>query len=149
MNFSSKISLLNKEIEDAGNSVFVVEGIHDKKVLAKLGFKNTVDISGKPLYDVVQNISEHFHSVIILSDFDEEGELIYDYLRRNLQAKGIYVNSRLRKKIHLVFGIQRIEELRSFVEFKMMYGSDAGQSVDKIFDRKKFLARKLGATQPR
>ncbi len=135
--------MLNKEIEEAENSVFVVEGIRDKRVLAEIGFKNILDISGKPLYDVVQNISEHFNSVTILSDFDEEGELICDYLRRNLQAKGIYVNSRLRQKIHLVFGVQRIEELSSFTKLKTMYESGTEQSIDKFFNRKKFADRRV------
>ena len=144
MSLLTKISALSKEIELNRNSIFVVEGLLDKKALEGLGFDNILDISGKSLHEVVQSIPEKFNSATILSDFDEEGETIAGHLGKSLEAKGIYVNFNFRKKIHSLFGVRHIEDLNSFVKFKELYDSGSGGLVDKLFNQSRF--RKQNST---
>lgn len=145
MNFTnslSKMSALSKELGLVQNSICIVEGLRDKRVLATLGFENIFDISGRSLYEVVQSISNRFTSAIILSDFDEEGEIIENYLKKNLQAKGVYINSGFRQKMRSLFGIKKIEELNSLAKFKVAYDSGEEALINKAFARKNFLSKR-------
>lgn len=133
---------LRRELKGC-KDVFIVEGIRDKKVLIKLGFINVVDISGKSLYDFVEEIRGSFKSAVILSDFDEEGERKALALSALLKKANIKVNPFLRKRIKNLFKIQKIEELNSFT--KMLEDDYYGENCsiyDKILNRSRVLSRR-------
>lgn len=127
--------------DDVDNNLVIVEGINDKKVLLKLGIKNVFDISGKSFDEVLDKVKDN--SVVILTDFDEEGKKKANFLMRLFQSNGVKVHSNLRKKFRSVFKVQKIEELNSFI--KLMEDDLHGKisSVhDKIFGGSRIFNRR-------
>jgi 5S rRNA maturation endonuclease (ribonuclease M5) len=114
----------------------VVEGKKDKKVLSKLGFKKIIEISGKSLHEISEKIKSHnFNHIIILTDFDEEGEIKASQLKKLLSHFKIKVDSFTRNKFKSL-KIHKIEELNSFT--KIMEDDYYGKTCsiyDKIFNR--------------
>jgi len=57
----------------------IVEGKRDVNALRKIGFVGDIIIlhGGKGLYEFCEDISEKFHRVILLMDWDEKGETLY------------------------------------------------------------------------
>ncbi|RLI97735.1 MAG: hypothetical protein DRP00_03620, partial [Candidatus Aenigmatarchaeota archaeon] len=87
---SSFIENIEKEIRNVENSQIIVEGKKDREVLEKLGFKNVVEISGKSLSEILKEIKKD--SVILLTDFDSEGEKLAKRLYNFLKIYGIKVD---------------------------------------------------------
>jgi 5S rRNA maturation endonuclease (ribonuclease M5) len=121
----------------------VVEGKKDKAVLTKLGFRKTIDISGKSLHEVSDKIKlGNLNSVIILTDFDEEGEIKASQLRKLFTHSKIKVDSFTRRRFKSL-KIHKIEELKSFT--KIMEDDYYGKTCsiyDKIFDRSRIFSRR-------
>jgi 5S rRNA maturation endonuclease (ribonuclease M5) len=118
----------------------VVEGKKDKKVLSKLGFKKIIDISGKSLHEISDKFSG-FESVIILTDFDEDGEIRAAQLKKLFDHLKIKVDFFARKKFKSL-KIHKIEELSSFT--KIMEDDYYGKTCsiyDKIFNRSRIHGR--------
>jgi 5S rRNA maturation endonuclease (ribonuclease M5) len=100
---------LKEEIEKIKNEVFVVEGIKDKNQLKKLGFEKIFTISGKPLFSIVEKIkSKKFSEVVVLTDFDDEGEKKAKELTKLLQLNNVFVNQKIRSKFKSLFNINKI-----------------------------------------
>lgn len=66
----------------------VVEGKRDLLALRKLGFPGEIITvhSGRGLYDFCHNISENYGKVILLIDWDENGDILYKKLSENLSG---------------------------------------------------------------
>ncbi|MBS4062600.1 MAG: hypothetical protein KG029_19550, partial [Bacteroidetes bacterium] len=66
----------------------VVEGRKDVIALRKLGFDGEIITvhAGKGLYEFCQNISDEFHKIILLIDWDEKGEMLFKKLTDNLKG---------------------------------------------------------------
>lgn len=95
----------------------IVEGEKDFVPIKKLGFENIIKICGKSLDVVVDEVISHNPSeVLILTDFDREGENTASYLTQYLLRYKIYVNRLMRNKFKS-FKINKIEELNSITEF--------------------------------
>jgi 5S rRNA maturation endonuclease (ribonuclease M5) len=122
----------------------IVEGKSDEYLLAKLGFQRTLPIGGKSLSQVLQEvIASQAKRVLILTDFDAEGEQKAKTLSRLLEAHGIKVDRFMRKRFFDLFQIHKIEELRNF--FKFVGGDVHGEACsiyDKIRDQSRFLNRR-------
>jgi 5S rRNA maturation endonuclease (ribonuclease M5) len=93
--------------------LIVVEGIKDRENLQKLGFENVYTISGKSLYDVLDELIS-FSNIAILTDFDKEGKKKAKILVDLLQPHGIKINTSFRRNFFSTFGIYKVEELKSF-----------------------------------
>jgi len=125
------------------NTPVVVEGKKDKAALNKLGFKKTIDVSGKTLHEITDKIkSDNFKSVIILTDFDDEGEIKASQLKKLFTHLKIKVDSFARKRFKSL-KIHKIEELNSFT--KIMEDDYYGKTCsiyDKIFNRSRIYSRR-------
>lgn len=93
--------------------LIIVEGKKDKATLEKLGVKNVVAISRKPLYAFIESIN--VKEVIILTDLDRTGKKIYSILKHALQAKGIKVDKYFREYLFKHSKITQIEGLYHYL----------------------------------
>lgn len=89
--------------------LIIVEGKKDKIALEKLGVKNVVSISRKPIYVFVESIDAK--EVIILTDLDKEGRKLYHVLKHNLQKKGVKIDYYFREYLFKNSKITQIEGL--------------------------------------
>jgi len=66
----------------------IIEGKKDAAALRKLGLAGEIITlhNGKSLYDFCTDITERFHRVIILLDWDEKGENLNKTLSENLKG---------------------------------------------------------------
>jgi 5S rRNA maturation endonuclease (ribonuclease M5) len=66
----------------------IVEGKRDVRALRKIGLVGDIIAlhSGKGLYEFCDDISERFHKMILLIDWDEKGEDLYKKLSDNLRG---------------------------------------------------------------
>lgn len=67
----------------------IVEGKRDASALRKLGLTGDIFIlhGGRGIYDFCEEISEKYHRVIILLDWDERGESLHKTLCRLLHGQ--------------------------------------------------------------
>ena len=67
----------------------IVEGKRDVNALRKIGFAGDIIIlhGGKGLYDFCEDISERFHRVVLLLDWDEKGETLHKNLAGYLNGQ--------------------------------------------------------------
>jgi 5S rRNA maturation endonuclease (ribonuclease M5) len=98
---------------DSKNAAVLVEGKKDKLALEKFGIKNIITIK-KPLYEIVETISENFSTCILLLDLDREGNKLYKRLKDDLQKHGVKVDSKFRSFLFKHTGLKEIEGLTSF-----------------------------------
>lgn len=102
------------------NKVFpiIVEGRRDVLALRRLGFVGEIITvhRGKGLYEFCQSISERFNKVILMLDWDENGEILYKKLSADL--KGLWEEfAPLREVIKFLCqkDISNIEDLPSLL----------------------------------
>ena len=144
--FTKQMSEIERIISDNRDVPIVVEGKNDKLALKKLGFSQIHEISGKTIGMVVDEIlSEKPKSVIILTDFDNDGNEKADQLINFFQHYHIRINSYARRKIHTLFKIYKIEELIRFTKIidfmEDDYNGKTSPVYDKIFDRSRIHGR--------
>ena len=85
---------LYTEMDNVRHTTVLVEGPNDKRSLEKLGFSNVVTMN-KALYKIVEEL-EGEEEIILLTDLDSHGKGLYKYFYRELTARGVRVNNRLR-----------------------------------------------------
>lgn len=66
----------------------IVEGKNDVNALKKLGLSGEIITlhRGASLYDFCEEIAEKFSRVVLLTDWDEKGEMLHSSLVRNLSG---------------------------------------------------------------
>ena len=101
--------LVDKSI--VSNTLVIVEGRKDKIALNKIGIKNIVELSKKPLYQIVEEISDSNGDCIILTDLDKKGKELYGKLNSDLQKHGVKINNSLRNFLFKNTKIRQIEGL--------------------------------------
>lgn len=143
MNHTFTINKLKKIIDKTDLDIpVIVEGKKDRFALDRLGFKKIFDISGKPLHEIADEVkSNNPKSAIILTDFDEEGEVKASHLKKLLAQFKIKTDPFTRERFRSL-EIHRIEELNSFI--KIMEDDYYGKTCsiyDKIFDRSRVHSR--------
>ena len=99
---------LVSKIKDS-NTVIIVEGKKDRKALERLGLKNIMELSKKPLYQVVEEVSGSNNECIILTDLDKKGKELYGKLNSDLQNQGVKINNSLRNFLFKNTKIRQIE----------------------------------------
>lgn len=98
-------------------SIVIVEGPRDVEALKRIGYRGRIEISsryGVSDSDFVESLARSVTSVIVLSDFDEEGRRINRDLTRLLERKGVKVEKGLRRRLGRLtaaLGIYTIEAL--------------------------------------
>ena len=108
--------------ESEEGTLIVVEGYKDLRILRLLHVKGDIILSRiQDFWGTISIISrKNSKRVIILTDFDEEGEREAWKLKIALKNLGINVLDNIRKELKMVLGsIKRIEELKGFVDYML------------------------------
>jgi len=103
---------LKVELKDAA---IVVEGKRDKEPLTNLGFSDIFTISGRTLNEVADDVSSKYRSVLVLTDYDGEGEKKERRLTKLFIYNGIRTLPRLRHSFRKIFKVVRIEDISSML----------------------------------
>lgn len=116
---------MNKKLEELNNFIgkikysnilVIVEGKKDKAALQKLGIENVIELSKKPIFQIVEEISDSNEECIILTDLDKKGREIYGKLNSNLQRNGVKVNNKFREFLFKYTKLRQIEGIDSYLE---------------------------------
>jgi len=94
--------------------VILVEGKRDVKALKKLGIENVVEMKGQNYHTIAEKISESKKGVVLLMDFDEHGERIFQKLQKILPTYGLKTDTYFRERLKET-GIKYIEELDRWI----------------------------------
>lgn len=87
------------ELREANEETpIVVEGVRDVASLRLLGLTGHIIPlhSGEPLFQVAETIAQQTDQVILLTDWDRKGGILYDQLAANLGANGVRIDGRFR-----------------------------------------------------
>ena len=74
----------------------IVEGKKDTKALQNFGIKNIIELNKKPLFEIIENISDKNEKCIILTDLDRHGRELYGKLNSGLQQRGVKIDNSFR-----------------------------------------------------
>ena len=103
------------EIKSSGILV-IVEGKMDREALQKLGIGNIIELSKKPLFQIIEEIADSNEECIILTDLDREGRQLYSRLNSNLQKNGVKVNNKFREFLFKNTKLRQIEGIDTYLE---------------------------------
>ena len=92
--------------------IVIVEGKKDAAALRQFGLNNILELSKKPLFAVVEEVSDNYKECAILTDLDKKGKELYGKLNRDLSQRGIKINDKLRNFLYRNTKIRQIEGLR-------------------------------------
>ena len=108
----------NNHIDKIKNSniLVIVEGKKDRIALQNLGISNIVELSKKPLYQIVEEISNSNEECTILTDLDKKGKELYAKLNSNLQRHGVKINNNLRNFLFKNTKLRQIEGIYTYLE---------------------------------
>jgi len=112
---------LLQEAEEAGE-IILVEGIRDLKALRALGYGGEVELysqHGLLEIDLVEGFADSMKTILILTDFDEEGRRLYRRLAKHLELRGVRIDQRLRRefgRLMTLIGVHAIEALDDVAE---------------------------------
>ena len=111
------IEELNEEINKLKNSnkLIIVEGKKDRKALEKLGFKNIIELSKKPLFQIIEDISCKNKECTILTDLDKKGKQLYGKLNSGLSRLGVKVDNKFREFLQKNTRLSHIEGLFNYL----------------------------------
>lgn len=128
-------SILEELYELSEHGVCIVEGRRDEFALRKLGFEGKIialKTLNRSLDSIVESISSE-EQIIILTDFDNEGEELATRLYNALKSRNVRINLEVRKKLLLLLGgvIKGLEELEPLIskisqQFKLPLLRDRG-----------------------
>ena len=115
---NKKTEEFNNLIEKIINSniLVIVEGKKDKAALQKLGINNIMELSKKPLFQIVEDVAHSNDECIILTDLDKKGKEIYGKLNSNLQKNGVKVNNKFREFLFKHTKLRQIEGINTYME---------------------------------
>ncbi len=98
------------------NKLIIVEGKRDKGALEKLGLKNIVTLSKKPIYKIIEEVAEKQKEAVILTDLDREGKKLYGKLNSGLGYHGVKVDNRFREFLFKETKLRQIEGLKNYID---------------------------------
>ena len=96
--------------------VVIVEGPRDLEALRQLGFRGVISLFsqvGVPDADFMDTASREYGSVVILTDFDEEGRKIDLALSEGFERRGMRVEKGLRHEMGLIMAALRVYAIES------------------------------------
>ena len=98
------------------NILVIVEGKKDRAALNKFGITNIIELTKKPLYQIVEEIADSNDECIILTDLDKKGKELYGKLNSNLQKYGIKINNKFREFLFKHTKLRQIEGMDSYFD---------------------------------
>ena len=93
----------------------IVEGKKDKYALERLGIKGIFTLN-KPLFSIIEEITDISRECILLVDLDREGKKLYSNLKRDLERNGIRIDDRYRNFLFKETKIRNIEGLKKYFD---------------------------------
>ena len=111
-----ELSALLKELREYVD-VVLVEGLHDVDSLKALGCTTKLEILNHPGvndFDLADQITSKYSSVLILTDFDEEGLALNKRFSSILEIKGVKIEYGMRARVGrlmAMIGVYAIESL--------------------------------------
>ncbi|MFX0084474.1 MAG: toprim domain-containing protein [Candidatus Hodarchaeota archaeon] len=102
------------------NSVFIVEGKRDTKILRLLGIKGQIiERGGLSLHELVDKTSQA-ETIVILTDFDTEGKKLQKIIKNEIQNRKGHgrIDSHARQLLFRfcrAFRVSEIEDLKQFI----------------------------------
>lgn len=102
--------------------VVLVEGLRDVQAIRSLGYAGELAVlnrAGVNDYDLVGEIASSFGSVLVLSDFDEEGVKLNQLFTSLFEKRAVNVEIGLRKEVGSLtaaIGVYAIEDLDNIRE---------------------------------
>ncbi len=121
--FENILDLL-KQIENTVD-IILVEGTRDIKALRNIGYSGEIipcSQIGLNDYELADKISGKYHRILILTDFDKEGVLIYQKFHEIFARKYIKVEDELRKNLGdlmsklSVYAIESLDNIQDKIE---------------------------------
>lgn len=97
------------------NRIIIVEGRKDKEALERLGLKNIVTLSKKPIFQIIEEVSEKNKRVIILTDLDKHGKELFGKLNSGLQYHGVKVDNKFREFLFKKTKLRQIEGIIKYL----------------------------------
>ncbi len=97
------------------NKIVIVEGKKDKQALEQLGLVNIVTLSKKPIYKIIEEVSEKTKEAVILTDLDKEGKKLFGKLNSGLQYHGVKVDNKFREFLFKKTKLRQIEGIISYL----------------------------------
>jgi 5S rRNA maturation endonuclease (ribonuclease M5) len=97
--------------------MIVVEGSRDVEALRLIGFKGRIDVCSRVNvsdFDLAESLKREASSVVLLTDFDEEGQKLNRHLTRLLEGRGVKVEVGHRRqfgRLMAALGVYVIEAL--------------------------------------
>lgn len=101
------------------NQLIIVEGKKDKKALENFGIKNVIELNKKPLFEIIENISNNNEKCIILTDLDKQGKELYGKLNSGLQQRGVKIDNNFRNFLFKNTKLRQIEGLETYAANNM------------------------------
>ncbi len=106
-------------------ALVIVEGRRDEEVLRELGYRGYIAKASSRrggLSEFAWRIKSLVGRgpVVILTDFDSEGEEIYERLKREFEGAGVIVDERLRREIWQILrshSIRTMESARGLLKY--------------------------------
>lgn len=112
---TEEIRNLIEEIKNA-DILVIVEGKKDREALQKLGINNIIELSKKPLFQIVEDVANSNDECIILTDLDKKGKELFGKLNSDLQKRGLSVNNKFRDFLFRHTKLRQIEGMTSYLE---------------------------------
>ena len=97
-------------------SLIVVEGKKDKAALASLGVVHVVTLGKEPLYSIAEKIASTEKEVVILTDFDAQGRILYHILKELFERLGVRVDPFFRLWLRRHTNLSHIEGIATYFE---------------------------------
>src|SRR3989338_2016535 len=98
------------------SAVVIVEGIKDKLALEELELKNIVTLNKRPLFEVIEEVSDNYKECAILTDLDKEGKKLFGKLNSGLSLHGVKVDNNFREFLFKKTKLRQIEGLYSYTK---------------------------------
>lgn len=121
--FDALLEVLSTLRESNEETPVIVEGMRDIASLRALGLTGHIIPlhNGGSLFQVAESIADQADEVILLTDWDDKGQTLFDALRASLAANGVKVDGKFRDDIrHWIRPTLRdVESLAGYVSRKL------------------------------
>jgi len=92
----------------------IVEGKKDREALEKFKINNIFELSKRPLFAVIEDVSDKYDECIILTDLDRQGRELFGKLNSGLIKNGVKVNNTFRNYLFRT-KLRQIEGLVGYI----------------------------------
>lgn len=111
---AEEINHLIEKIKES-NTLVIVEGKKDRLALQKLGIDNVIELNKKPLFQIVEDISNSNDECVILTDLDKKGKELFGKLNSDLQKRGLKINNKFRNFLFKHTKLRQIEGINTYL----------------------------------